>query len=228
MVNTVTDVEMLFKRKKVNFARLIPFGFSESGSVYTYSTGLVDGQFEMIVTVTTEGKVSAEVIENSSGEDYVLHRVSSATGAFVGEIRDGYARVLTMIANACFEPDIFKSAGARQVIQYVREKYQNELEFLWERFPDNAIFRRRDNAKWYAALLTVRKNRLGLDGDGSIEVLDLRMKPEDIDVLVDGKKYLPGYHMNKKHWVTICLEDYPVPLEEIFCRIDESFALALK
>ncbi len=53
------------------------------------------------------------------------------------------------------------------------------------------------------------------------------MKPEDIDALVDGKKYLPGYHMNKRHWVTICL-DGSTCQEEIFCRIAESFALALK
>ena len=38
----------------------------------------------------------------------------------------------------------------------------------------------------------------------------------------------PGYHMNKKHWVTICLDDFAVPIEELFCRIDESFALATK
>ena len=37
----------------------------------------------------------------------------------------------------------------------------------------------------------------------------------------------PGYHMNKKHWFTICL-DGSIAIEEIFCRIDESFALAKK
>ena len=38
---------------------------------------------------------------------------------------------------------------------------------------------------------------------------------------------VPGYHMNKKHWFTICLDGF-VPMEEIFRRIDESFALAVK
>ena len=226
-VNALPDMDTLFKNLKAIPDRLVFFGFSANEDAYTYSASLVDGQFEMTVMVTKEGKIYTEVIENSTGESYVLHRVSSAAGAFVGRIREEHERVLTMIADACFEPDVFKSEGARQVIRYLREKYHNELEFLWERFPNNAICRRQDNAKWYAVLLTVRKKKLKLDGDGFIEILDLRMKPEDVDALVDGKRYLPGFHMNKKHWITIRL-DGSVPLEEIFCRIDDSFELAVK
>ena len=113
------------------------------------------------------------------------------------------------------------------IIEYVRKKYGDELEFLWEKFPDNAIWRRKDNKKWYGALLTVSKRKLGIDSDEIIEIIDLRMKPEDIEKRVDMKKYFPGYHMNKKHWITICL-DKTVPYEEICSRIDESYVLAVK
>jgi predicted DNA-binding protein (MmcQ/YjbR family) len=221
------DIDAFFKNRKVKIEQLLPFGFSESENAYTYSTSLVDGQLEMIVTVTERGEASAEVIDSSLKERYVLHRVPDASGSFVGKVREEYEGVLAAIADICFEPDVFKSEGARRVIQYVRGKYQDELEFLWKRFPDNAIFRRQDNAKWYAALLTVQKKKLGLDGDGTVEIIDLRIKPEDISALVDGKNYLPGYHMNKKHWFTISF-DGNVPIEEIFYHIDESFALALK
>ena len=224
----MADIDTLFKRKKTHSDALLAFGFSEKGSVYRYSTSLVDGQFAMIVTVSEEKDLSAEVMEHASGESYVLHRVSGATGAFVGRVREEYERVLGMIADACYEPDVFKSEGAKLVMHYVREKYHNNLEFLWDRFPDNAIVRRQDTAKWYAAILTVQRKKLKLNGEGTIEVLDVRMKPQDIAVLVDGKKYLPGYHMNKKHWVTICLDDLTISIEEIFCRIDDSFALATK
>jgi len=223
----MTDIDTLFKNRRIKIEQLLPFGFSEGKSAYTYSTSILDGQFEVIVTVTKEGKVSAEVFDSFLKERYVLHRVPYAKGAFVGNVREGYEGVLATIADACCEPDVFKSERARHVIQYVREKYQDELQFLWKRFPDNAIFRRKDNAKWYAALLIVQKKKLGLTGDTAVDILDLRIKPEEIDALVDGKNYFPGYHMNKKHWVTILL-DGSVPIEEIFCRIDESFALAAK
>ncbi|MDR1995686.1 MmcQ/YjbR family DNA-binding protein [Azonexus sp.] len=221
------EIDTLFRNRKIRIGQLLPFGFSESGDAYTYSTSLVDGQFEMTVTVTKKGKVSAEVIDSISNEYYVLHRVPDATGAFVGKVREEYEGVLATVADACFESDVFKSEGARRVIQYVREKYRDELQFLWKRFPNNAIFRRQDNAKWYAALLILQKQKLGLGEEGTVDIIDLRIRPEEIDDLVDGKKYFPGYHMNKKHWFTVCL-DGSVPIEEIFRRTDASFALATK
>ncbi len=223
----MAEMDALFKRRKLMPERLLPFGFVEKGNAWSWSTRLLDGQFEMTVTVTREGKVSAEVFDASSGELYVLHRIHDATGPFVGAVREGFDAVLASISKACFEPDVFKSPGARQLIQYAREKYGDELQFLWERFPDNAIFRRKDNQKWYAALLVLQKRKLGLDDDGVVDILDLRGRPEDIVALVDGAKYFPGFHMNKKYWFTICL-DGSVPMAEVLSRVDESYALARK
>ncbi|MCL2075753.1 MAG: MmcQ/YjbR family DNA-binding protein [Betaproteobacteria bacterium] len=222
----MTDIEALFKDRKMKVELLIAFGFSENESAYTYSTDLIDGQFEMIVTVTKDGKVSAKVIDSVFKDAYVLHRLPNTSGEFVGRVRQEYENLLVRIADDCFEPDVFKSEDARQVIQYVRDKYRDELQFLWK-FPGSAVFRRQDNAKWYAVLLIVSRKKLGLDEEGMVDIIDLRGKPEDIDALVDGKNYFPGYHMNKRHWLTICL-DGSVPVEEIFCRIDESYTLAAK
>jgi len=225
--SVMIDMDDLLKNQKIKAEQLIAFGFSESESGYIYSTDIIDGKFEMIVSITKEGKTSVEVIDRSSKERYVLHRVPHVKGSFVGRVREEYEHVLTMIANACFEPDVFKSECARQVICYVKEKYRDELQFLWERFPENAVFRRQDNAKWYAALLIVQKKKLGLNADGAVDIIDLRVKPEDIDSLVDGRRHFAGFHMNKRHWITICL-DGSVPIEEIYRRIDESFMLAAK
>lgn len=68
---------------------------------------------------------------------------------------------------------------------------------------------------------------MGLRGDDFVEFLDVRMAPDDIDALVDGKMYFPGHHMNKKHRCTIFL-DGSVPIGEIFQRIDTSHELAMK
>jgi predicted DNA-binding protein (MmcQ/YjbR family) len=219
------NIEALFKNRKAKIDQLLSFGFSENENDYTYSTNLIDSQFEIIITVTKQGKVSAEVIDSFFKDAYVLHRLSSSKGEFVGKVREKYESLLTTIANACFESDVFKSEDARQVIQYVREKYQNELQFLWKRFPENAVFRRQDNAKWYAAMAILSKKKLGLDEAGVVDIIILRIKPENLDALVDGKSYFPGWHMNKKYWFTICLNG-SIPIEEIFCRIDESFTLA--
>lgn len=122
---------------------------------------------------------------------------------------------------------IWKNDYTKKVISYVHHTYGDELEFLWPKFPNNAIWRRKDSGKWYAALLSVSKKKLGIDSDDIVEIIDLRVDPEILTFLVDNKKYYPGYHMNKRHWCTIIL-DGSVTLEEIYARIDESFVLARK
>lgn len=220
-------IEVIFKNRKVNAKKLLSFGFEESDGGYAYVCDLVGGQMKLTVAVSEKQKIYTKVADNSSGEEYVLHRVSGASGAFVGEVKTEYEAVLKEISLKCFEPDVFKSEQAKAVIDYVRNTYGDELEYLWQKFPDNAVVRRKDNKKWYAAILTVARRKLGFDSDERAEILDLRMTPEDIEKTVDGIKYLPGYHMNKKHWITVCL-DGTVAFDEICMRIDESYNLAVE
>ena len=71
-------------------------------------------------------------------------------------------------------------------------------------------------------LLTVSKNKLGIDSTDIVEILDLKILPEEIESVVDNEKYFLGYHMNKKHWFTIIL-DGSEKIEKIFEYIDKSY-----
>ncbi|MBQ8356568.1 MAG: MmcQ/YjbR family DNA-binding protein [Clostridia bacterium] len=219
--------EKIFEHHKVDPNRLIAFGFERQNHDYFYHRDLLDGQMKLTVTVTAQGDASARVIDAVTEEEYVLHRVPDACGRFVGQVRDAYDKMLAEIVEACFDPAVFKAHQTEQIIAYVREKYGDVLEFLWQKFPNNAVFRRKDNRKWYAAILTVSRRKLGFDSDEHLEIIDLRMSSEKIETDVDGVRILPGYHMNKKHWVTVCL-DGSVPLCEICQMIDASYELARK
>ena len=220
--------EEIFAHKKIDFGKLAAFGFkAEKDGVYVYAVNISGGQFWLKIMIDADGKVASRVFDNDTGDEYVLYRAENAVGAFVGEIRQECAKVLQKIAKECCHDSIFKNDETLAVIAYVREKYGDEFEFLWEKFPDNAIVRRKDSQKWYAVILTISRQKLGLNGNDKIEVMDLRGLPEEIAGLTDGQKYFPGYHMNKKHWYTLCL-DGSVGLEEICRRVDESYLLAKK
>ncbi|ERL22335.1 hypothetical protein HMPREF1986_00599 [Oribacterium sp. oral taxon 078 str. F0263] len=107
-----------------------------------------------------------------------------------------------------------------QVFRYVREKYKSEIEYLWARYPDYAVFRHEDNRKWYGIIMSIPRDRLGLSGDGLIDILDVKLDdPLLKDILLQQPGYYPGYHMNKGNWITILL-DGTVPFEEICGWID--------
>ena len=220
-------IQSIFKRKSVIPEKLPAYGFSKKADIYSYSTALPSSEFTMTVSITEQGEISTMVTDPALNEPYVLHLADNAAGSFVGGVKYEYEQVLTDIADKCFEHDVFKTELAKAMIKYVRSKYSSELEYLWQKFPDNAVVRRKDNQKWYAAFLTVSRRKLGFASDETAEIIDLRMAPENIEKNVDNVKILPGYHMNKKHWITICL-DGSVPLDEI-CRLtDESYMLASK
>ena len=69
--------------------------------------------------------------------------------------------------------------------------------------------------------MKISARKIGLETDGIIEVVNLKMKPEDVERLVDERHYFSAYHMNKKHWVTIPL-DTAIPTDELILRIDDS------
>lgn len=194
---------------------------------YFYHTVLPGSGFSMEVEITGKGLVKATVIDAETNEPYTLHLTDSASGSFITGVKMDYEQVLTDIAEHCFEPDVFKGTQTKAIIAYVRETYGDELEFLWAKTPDNAIWRRKDTQKWYAAVLTVSRSKLGLPSDEMAEIIDLRIEPEQMEATVDNKKYFPGWHMNKRSWYTIIL-DGSVPEEEIYNRIDRSYRLATK
>jgi len=207
--------------------KLSAFGFELCAEGYCYVREILDGQFRLTVTVATDGTVKTELVDSATDEPYTLHLYEGASGAFVGSVREAYESVLDEIAESCYVREVFHTDAARAVIAYARRQYGDELEFLWEKYEGNAVLRRKDNRKWYAALLTVQAKKLGLKRDGTVFVIDLRADPEEIPLLVDGIRYFNGYHMNKKHWISIVL-DGSVPDGEISKRLDESYLLAKK
>lgn len=217
----------IFKRKKVNIPKLYAYGFSENSYGFYFNTILHGSGFQMTIEVTREGLIKTTVIDPETAEPYTLHLNNDTAGSFVGGVKTEYEQILTDIAQKCFDPDVFKSAQTKEIIDYVRAEYQDELEFLWQKFPDNAVWRRKDNKKWYGAILTVSRNKLGIHSDEMVEIIDLRINPGQMKATVDNKKYFPGWHMNKNNWYTIIL-DGSVSTAEIFQRIDKSYNLATK
>lgn len=212
-----------FKNKKMITHKLLEYGFVKDDDKYIYHT-MIFNNFNLCVSVDQNSNIDTELIDTETNDIYILHKVANATGAYVTQIREEYQNILSDIANKCFENHVFKSKQACEIIEYVKEKYNDELQFLWKNL-NSAVLKRSDNQKWYAVFMLVQKDKLGLQGKDLIEVIDLRIDPKELTILVDYQIYFPGYHMNKKNWLTICLND-SVSIEEIKERIDTSYMMA--
>ncbi len=111
----------------------------------------------------------------------------------------------------------------KQVSKYIKEKYRALPEHLWAKFPDYEVFRHSDNRKWFAIIMDVEPDKLGLEGDERIDIIDVKVDDSMLkDILLQQVGFFPGYHMNKAKWISIAL-DGSVSLEEICRQIDNSF-----
>ena len=218
------EVKDFIKDKKIDLKRLKKFGFKLKDNSYYYTTSLLKNQFEMCVKINVDNSIFTEIIDVETNETYVLHLLEERRNGYIEKVYKTYSEVLDKIKKECFEDEIFKTDYTKEVVDYIKNKYGDELEFLWEKSPKTAVVRRKTSKKCYALILTLSKRKLNLDSDKLVEVINLHNSPEEIEKLIDNKRYFPAYHMNKKHWCTICL-DGTVELEKIYRLTDISYEL---
>lgn len=112
--------------------------------------------------------------------------------------------------------------------EYIKNVYGIEPDFPWIKYPSYMVFRHASNKKWFAVVMSVPKNKLGLAGDEVLDVVNLKCEPIFWRTDGGGNGIFPAYHMNKSKWITVTL-DGSVSDEEIKMLLDISFELtALK
>ena len=105
-----------------------------------------------------------------------------------------------------------------EIYEYVKKQYGTVPES-----PESAVLRHQ-NGKWYAVIMQVEKSRLGLEGDTKVDIIDVKCDPDMVGLLTQTYGFLPGYHMNKKYWITMLL-DGTVSEAKILDFLDMSYDL---
>ena len=173
------NLENYFKDRKINYDRLIEYGFILKEDNYYYEKIINDGVFKIVIEINKQQKI-AKVIDLLNDQEYNLVDVKGVTGNFVGKIKEIYEALINDIIDKCSDVDVFKSKQTIAIINYVKAKYDNDLEFLWKRSPKNAIWRNQNNRKWYGAVLVISKDKLKIESNEMVEILDLRYQKNDI------------------------------------------------
>ncbi len=117
-----------------------------------------------------------------------------------------------------------KGATRFDIFEYVADQYGTQPEYLWASDPNYAVLHRTDNRKWYGIIMDVSRKKLGLNGEGIIDILDIKCDPFGREILLQQPGFLPCYHLNKTHWIGVLL-DGTVEKELLYQLLDESYLL---
>ena len=214
----------IFKAYQFNSQKAKEYGFVENQGVWNHSLTILHGDFLMRVIVV-DGDLSFQVFDKETGDLYPQVHMESMRGTFVGTVREACLEVLYDIRKACFDVQDFIYPQTKRIMSRVQEKYENQLEYLWEKSPDTAILRHENNQKWYAVLMKISWDKLEKGREGLVEAVNL--KHDQVSDLLVKKGIYPAFHMNKRYWISVPLDD-SLSDEEMLELIEKSWNLTLK
>ena len=214
----------IFKKYVPDYDKLIKYGFKKNEEEYTFKKNLTEN-FEIVVSV--DGiKVSGKIYDLDFNEEYTNYRVEDQTGSFTGMIRDKFISVLNDIRDKCFISKPFVFNQSNRIANLIYKKYKKEPIFKWDNI-DAAVFE--NNEKWFGIIMNVDRSKFS-DLSGEVEILNVKLDKHKISNLINKDGLYMAYHMNKKSWITIVLDD-TLSDDFIMELIDESYsytALVLK
>lgn len=123
--------------------------------------------------------------------------------------------------------NVFIFPQANRLADEIYNKYGDKPEFPWPEYPTFGVFKNPNNGKWYALVMALNVQKLDKKLTGEVEVMNIKLDPEKIKELHKEKGFYPAYHMNKKNWISILLND-TVPDKVLLTLLDESLAFTIK
>ena len=214
----------IFKSYQFNQEKARAYGFVENEEVWTYSCQILQGDFFMTVSITADN-VSFQVFDQETGDLYPQVHMESMRGSFVASVREACLETLYQIRKTCFDVQDFIFPQTKRIMTQVQEQYGNQLEYLWEKSPNTAVLRHEGNKKWYAVLMKISWNKLEKGREGQVEAVNL--KHDQVADLLSKKGIYPAFHMNKRYWISVALDDTLVD-EEVLELIERSWNLTSK
>ena len=107
---------------------------------------------------------------------------------------------------------------------YILNHYSTLPDYPWADTPRAAVFRHVANRKWFALVMEVPCDKLGLVGTKKLDIVNFKCDPILIASLRGETGIFPAYHMNKASWITAAL-DGSVSSEMIELLLDVSYDL---
>ena len=222
----MTIEEEIFKKTKINFNKLLKYGFIEENSLYKYSKNIMNNAFRIDIEINASGTVKGKVYDISFKDEYTNFRIEENIGSFACQVKEEFIDLLKNIKNNCFTNEDFLYEQSNRIVKFIKEKYNDDPNFEWEKFPGYATFRNSDNKKWYAIIMNVTKDKLGEKSNEEVEIINIKLEPKEIEKLLKIEGFYQAYHMNKKNWLSVILND-TISDEKIMNLIEKSYSYTI-
>ena len=109
-----------------------------------------------------------------------------------------------------------------ELTRCIFDTYGVEPDYPFHGDGTSAVFRHAGNRKWFALVMNIPAQKLGLPTDARIDIVNMKCDP----LLIGSFRGLPGlfpaYHMNRENWITAAL-DGSAPEDKLRLVLDMSY-----
>lgn len=211
----------LFKKCLFDYSKLLNYGFKEENNIYYYEKYIIDNKYKICIKIENNN-VIGKIYDLIFNAEYLNLNVDSNL-SFNNKIKEEYIKVLKDIKVKCTKESLFVFKQSNEITSYIKRKYKVNPEFLWKESSGNGVFRNKYNKKWFGIIISVSKDKLDLKYKQEIiEVINLKIDEDMIKELIKINGFYRAYHMNKKSWISVILDD-TLDNEIIYSLIDQSY-----
>ena len=215
----------LFKNYKLIEKTLIPYGFFEIDNKYFLNKKMHNNLFELRIIIDSN-TISSNLFDLTFNDIYSQIDILNSPSSFISTLKEECKEILLDIRDKCFHREAYISGQAILISSLIKEKYNVDPEFLFSSDPCLGVYRNKRTNKWFSLIMNIDRSKLDSSLSGEIEVLNLKLGLES-DKYHNINGIYKAYHMNKKYWVSIIL-DNTIDTNYIMNLIDISFNLSDK
>lgn len=207
--------ENIFDNYEININKLLEYGFVKNNDKYVFCFDIND---DFYCKVFIDKSLNTEVYDKIDYTIYQPYDIRGYNGEFINYIRNLVEDKVNEIIQKCF----IKINLSKEIMEYIEKTFSPLIEHPWEEKPNYITFKKK--GKWFCLIMDIEYRNLGIEKDGKIFVMNIKLNPDKIISLIDNKIFFRAYHMNKKYWITVLLNK-DMDIELIKQLIKESYDL---
>ena len=165
-----------------------------------------------------------EIVNEVKGRNLKKAFVCSDPDLIKFNVTTKVTNILEDIKENCSIETNYRFDQSNRIDSYICKAYKVKPEFLGKSNPSSGVYRHLENRKWFGLIMNIDKRKLDFKSSDEIEIINLKITPQIIEEKLKSIGYFKAYHMNKKSWISVSLDD-SLSDEEIIRLIDLSFGL---
>ncbi len=145
---------------RLDYDKCLSIGFHPKDTDLIYQEPLLEGDLQLRLEISAEGKMSVTVWDTLLDEAYEAWRVVTPLNSYAKEVKETVETKVSAIRDQCFQEIPLQSAQGRRLFAWLQATFSDPWDHPFSRLPQATAFRLPHSGKWYALVMSIDQAKL--------------------------------------------------------------------